>query len=313
MGRTPTAPTFRAFLDRIFAGDRELEAFVQRFAGYSLTGSTAEQCFVILHGGGANGKSTLLELLRYVLGDYGANTSADVLMASSFARGPDNEVARLRAARFVSAAESGEGRRLDEERVKRLTGGDTLTARFLYREHFEFTPTFKLWLCTNHRPEIRGTDDAIWRRVRLVPFNVTIPPHERDGDLPAKLRAEAPGVLRWAVEGALEWQAEGLRPPAIVMQATNDFRDESDIVGRFVDDECMVLPEASAKAAELYRRFIAWCKAAGEEPITQKALGLRLQSDGRFTRERSNRVRLWRGIGLTPDEESDTYQAERDA
>ena len=295
-----SAPVFAAFLNRIFDGDADLIGFVQRFAGYSLSGATSAQCFVLLYGGGANGKSTLLELLAYVLGDYASNTSADVLMQAS-GRGPDNDVARLRGARFVTASESGEGRRLDEERVKRLTGGDRITARFLYREHFEFVPAFKLWLATNSRPEIRGTDYAIWRRVRLVPFNVTIPPAEQDPQLPAKLRSEASGVLSWAVEGCLEWQRNGLRPPSAVTAATDDYRADQNVVGRFIAECCTALPQASVKTNVLYAAFSRWCRDSGEDALSSKAFGSRLKTDGRFTPGRGNRGRFWRGIGLDHD------------
>ena len=188
---TAESPVFLAFLDSIFQRDAELIAFVQRWCGYSLTGHTNEQAFAILHGSGANGKSTLLEVMRHLLGGASANTSADTLMVSRNGRGPDNDLARLRGARLVTASESGEARQLDEERVKRITGGDTVTARFLYREPFEFVPSFKLWLATNARPKITGTDIAIWRRVNLIPFNVTIPKEEQDKELGAKLRAES--------------------------------------------------------------------------------------------------------------------------
>lgn len=299
------APVFGRFLERIFDGNGDLIAFIQRWTGYSLTGLTAEQAFAILHGSGANGKSTLLEIIRYVAGAYGMNTGADTLMTSR-GRGPDNDIARLRGARFVSASESGEARQLDEERIKRLSGEDTLTARFLYKEAFEFRPTFKLWLATNHRPKIKGTDEAIWRRVLLVPFDVFIPPAERDPELGAKLRAEAAGILRWAVEGELDRRANGLRPPEAVRAATEEYRAEENVLGRFIEDECVMLPEASVTSGALYERYVDWCKSNGEEPINCRSLGKELARDSRLEAKRDGRRgRYWRGIGLVQTEGGD--------
>jgi len=252
-------PTWLAFLDRIFNGNADLIGFVQRAIGYSLTGSTQEQCFLLLWGEGSNGKSTMLELLRDVLGDYADNASTDALMVSS-GRGTENDIAKLKGARLVTASESGEGRRLDEERVKRLTGGDTISARFLYREWFEYRPQFKLWLAVNNRPEVRGTDHAIWRRVRLIPFEVVIPDDDQDKELPAKLRAEAPGILRWAVEGCLAWQKEKLNPPKAITSATTEYRSEQNLP----DNDHLPSP---AKPIKLMDRMPATTKAAAV-PLT---------------------------------------------
>lgn len=297
-------PRFLEFLGRIFDGNEELIGFVQRAVGYSLTGGTGEQCFFLLWGQtGSNGKSTLLELLRHVAGDYALNSSPDVLMSQRGGRGPENDVARLRGARLVTASESGETRRLDEERVKRLTGGDTYTARFLHREYFEFRPQFKLWLAANNKPEIRGTDNAIWRRVRLIPFSVTIPPEEQDPELPAKLQKEAPGILHWAVQGCLEWQRRGLDPPPEICDATAEYRAEQDAVGRFIAERCTILEQLRVKTGHLYEAYVTWCQRSGETPIAKRSMGMRLKDDERFRDDRDGAGRWWVGLGLNADDE----------
>jgi len=205
--------------------------FMQRAVGYALTGDVGEQCLFVMWGTGANGKSTFVETLHALLGDYAQKAEMRTLLH----RDTDtvrNDLARLRGARLVSAVEIGRGKRLNEELVKELTGGDTITARFLVREYFEFRPEFKLFLAVNHKPQIHGTDEAIWRRVKLVPFNVYIPPEERDKALGGKLRAELPGILNWALEGCLEWQRGGLREPEEVIAATADYRREQDLFPR---------------------------------------------------------------------------------
>jgi putative DNA primase/helicase len=212
------APAWETFLERVLPAE-ELRAFVQRAAGYSATGDTLEQWMFINHGTGANGKSTFQETLSAALGDYAMRTPTEMLLARRY-EGVPNDVARLKGARFVSASETEESRRLAESRIKDLTGQDTITARFMKAEWFDFAPTHKLWLSTNHKPEIRGTDAAIWRRIRLVPWTISIPPAEQDKKLPEKLRAELPGILAWVVQGCLQWRRGGLQAPEEVRQAT---------------------------------------------------------------------------------------------
>jgi putative DNA primase/helicase len=197
-------PTWEVFLHRIFGGDAALIRFVQKAVGYSLTGSTQEQCLFMLYGTGANGKSTFLNAVNRMLGEYASHTPTETLLINR-SNGVRNDLARLQGARFVTAVEAEGRRQLAEAQVKQLTGGDKITARYLYQEHFEFYATFKLWLAVNHKLTIQGTDHAIWRRIRLIPFTVTIPEPERDKGLEEKLRAELPGILRWAVEGCLAW------------------------------------------------------------------------------------------------------------
>ncbi len=292
-----TCPRWEAFLHQVMDGSEEMVAFLQRAVGYSLTGSTAEQVLFLLHGVGANGKSTFIETVRALLGDY--STQADF---TTFLRqqgeGVRNDVARLVGARFVSAVEAEGGKPLAEAMVKQLTGGDTVTARFLFKEFFEFTPVFKLWLAANSRPTVRGTDNGIWRRIRLVPFTVTIPAEERDRDLGRKLVAELPGILAWAVRGCLRWQAEGLGVPADVQAATEAYRDEMDVLGGFINECCVVRAGAQATSADLYTAYTAWCEGNGERPVTRRKMGLRLSERG-FERRRGTGGRhTWVGVGL---------------
>jgi putative DNA primase/helicase len=245
---------------------------------------------------GANGKSTLLKILLSLLADYGKQTGTETLLVK---RGDQisNDVARLAGARLVSAVETESGRRLAEGLVKQLTGGDRMTARFLHREFFEFDPTFKLWLAVNHKPRITGSDHAIWRRIRLVPFTVTIPENERDPDLTEKLKAELPGVLAWAVAGCLAWQAEGLRAPEAITAATKEYRDESDVIATFISERCKAGPDCEVSKAGLYEAYAEWCEKSGERPLSKKELGARLMEKG-FLDDRTKKSRFWRGIDL---------------
>jgi putative DNA primase/helicase len=293
-------PRWEAFLSRIFAGDAELIRFVQKAVGYSLTGSTQEQCFFILYGTGANGKTTLMQTVSALLKDYARQTATETLLVQR-GDGPRNDLARLQGARFVYASETEGGRKLAEALVKQLTGGDTLTARFLYSEHFEFQPMFKLWLAVNHKPVVQGTDHAIWRRIRLLPFIVTIPVAEQDKRLIEKLRDELPGILRWAVEGCLLWQQEGLEPPQAVKRATGDYRSEMDVIAAFIQNCCVVEPQGKVSTSELYEEYAGWCTQMGETPVSQKALAAALKERG-CTPGRSGGGRLWCGIALKGDE-----------
>ena len=273
---------------------------MRRLAGYSLTGLSTEQILAILYGTGANGKTTLLEAVRYIAGDYGAQTATDTLMDRQQGTIP-NDLARLRGARFVSAVETDEGRRLAEGTVKRITGGDAIAARFLNREWFEYRPAFTVWLAANHKPTVRGTDEAIWRRIHLVPFTTTIPEAERDHDLPDPLPAEARGILARAVAGAVEWYRDGLNPPAAVRQATNSYRGEMDTLGDFLA-ECTTEGEAEhVTKGALFAAYQKWCEDSGERPLSQRQLARRLTERGLddFQEPTGNRDRCWLGIRLT--------------
>ena len=291
-----TCPLFKEFLSRILKGNRELSNFLQRAFGYALTGSTIEQVLFILWGCGANGKSTLLEIIRELLGDYGRTADAALLMRHNH-EGVRNDVARLAGARFVSTSETEAGRHLAEVLVKQLTGGDKVAARFLYSEFFEFETQFKLFLTTNHKPVIRGTDNAIWRRIRLIPFEVTIPEDQQDKELPRKLRAEMPGILAWAVRGCIRWQKYGLGQPEKVAAATAAYRAEMDVLGAFLKDRCIVRKDAIVPTGQLYAEYRGWCERAGERALTQQKLGSAL-GDRNFRRYRTGAVRSWLGLEL---------------
>lgn len=292
-----TAPTWESFLERV-QPDEEMRAFLQRADGYSATGDTSEQAMLIHHGPGANGKSTHQETVSEALGDYAMRTPTETLLAKR-SGGVPNDVARLKGARFVAASETEEGRRLAESLIKDLTGQDTISARFMRAEWFDFKPTHKLHLSTNHKPEIRGTDNAIWRRIRLVPWSVSIPPAEQDRKLPEKLRAELPGVLAWIVRGCLEWRRAGLRPPDQVRRATGDYRAEMDVLAAFLDDCCVQGPAVSAFAGELWEAWRRWCEQTGEQAGTQKRFGGRLAERGlESVRDSRTNRKMWAGVGL---------------
>jgi putative DNA primase/helicase len=287
---------FDAFLDRIFAANRDLIGFVQRAVGYSLTGDTSERALFILHGTGRNGKSTLLNVLRAALGDYALRTPTETLLAKRDGAIP-NDVARLKGARFVTASETEEGKRLAESFIKDVTGGDVISARFMRAEFFDFKPECKVWLATNHKPSIRGTDNGIWDRIRLIPFGVRIPESEEDKELLAKLCDELPGILRWAVDGCIAWQRDGLGTPTAVREATESYRNENDVLGRFVEDCCCVLSGASVRSSDLYEAYKRWCDQNGEHPQTQKAFSMRVAELG-FEKRRHDTGAWWYGVGL---------------
>jgi putative DNA primase/helicase len=298
----PHAPrrTWDTFLNRVTSGDKDLTAYLQRAAGYALTGDTSEQVLFFLHGGGANGKSTFLSAIGHVLGDYARQMPAETLLLKRNNSIP-TDVAALRGARFVAAQEVEDGRRLAESLVKQLTGGDKVAARFLFAEWFEFVPACKIFLAANHRPRIAGTDWAIWRRVKLVPFTVAIPEEERDPHMLDRLKEEASGILAWAVEGCLMWQAVGLGKSEAVASATEQYRQEQDVLGGFIEDRCLADPIGRTSARELYAAYGQWCEASGDKPLSQRVFGMKLRERG-FVQTRTMNARLWEGIGLLSDD-----------
>src|SRR5918992_1081487 len=253
------------------------------------------------------GKTTLVELLHEVLGDYARNTDVETLLIKKY-QGVGNDVAALKGARFVSAAEVEKGRRLAESKVKQLTGRDTVTARFLFGENFDFKPEFKLWLSTNNKPVIQGTDDAIWDRIRLIPLTQRFDGSKADPKLPDKLRNERAGVFSWMVEGCLEWQEHGLEEPKTVTDATNQYREEMDTLASFLDEVCVVGAHYRVLAERLYQRYAMWCDNSGERKDPKKAFVARLEERG-FERRREtagvNKGRyIWLGIGPRSDDET---------
>ncbi len=272
-------PTWMSFLDWAMRGDKELVDFLQRAAGYSATGHIREQVFFLCYGIGGNGKSTFLNTVMHVLADYA--TSCDIelfLMSPSQRMGSANEeLLALRGVRLVYAFEPTEGRALQESRIKQITGGERITARPLYGKPVHFSPKFSLWLATNHRPVIRGTDDGIWRRVVLIPWKAKITADEKDESLGDKLIAEAPGIMRWILEGAYKWHREGLRVPEQVRDQTASYRDEMDLLGAFLEQCCKLQEDTTERSSVLYETFKAWCETQGERPWKQKTLKERLR------------------------------------
>ncbi len=308
-------PRFKQFLKETLV-DEAVISFIKRYAGYTLTGITRERLFAILYGFGKNGKTTLVELLQDVMGDYATNTDTETILAKKY-QGVGNDVAALKGARFVSAAEVEKGRRLAESKVKQLTGSDTVTARFLFGEPFNFRPQFKLWLSTNNKPVVQGVDDAIWDRIRLVPFTQRFEGSKADPKLPEKLREELPGILAWMVEGCLEWQEHGLGEPESVKAATAQYRQEMDTLAAFLEDRCVVRKDLVAPATPLYKQYRLWCDDAGEKPETQKMFGMRLRERGlvnaTITSGPHKARKGWFGIGLRvdhPDPEDPTDDSE---
>ncbi len=292
-----TAQVWEAFLSRVMGGNADLIGFLQRFIGYCLSADTREQALVVALGPEATGKTTFTEAVQDVLGDYALTVQFDTFILRE-RDGARNDVARMQGARLVTSTEGGEGQRLNEALVKQLTGGDTVSARFLYGEFFDFRPTFKLWLATNHRPRIQETMGAIWRRLKIVPFTVQIPEAERDGRLPEKLRAELPGILNWALAGALAWRRAGLGVPEAVRQATANYREAEDTLAPFIEDRCDLGPTLRASAKDLHAAFLEWADRNGERGMSKRKFGLRLEEKGLDSFKGTGGTRYWMGIGL---------------
>ncbi len=272
-------PLWRRFLDRITDGNSELQAFLQRVIGYGLSGSIREHALFFLYGTGANGKSVFLSTIAGLLGDYAKTAPASTFTATSTEQHP-TDVAGLRGARFVTAIETEDGRWWAEAKIKSLTGGDPVTARFMRQDFFEYLPQFKLIIAGNHKPGLRSVDEAIRRRLHLIPFTVTIREHERDPNLAEKLKAEYPGILQWAIEGCLVWQQEGLNPPAVVRDATSQYLAAEDAMGRWVEDRCTLGPGYWTAGAALFADWQRWCDQAGERAGSQKRFTQGLQGKG---------------------------------
>ncbi len=298
-------PLWRAFLTRVTDGDEDLEAFLRRIAGCALTGSIRDHALFFLYGTGRNGKGVFLNTITRILADYAVVASIETFTASYTDR-HTTDLAMLRGARLVSAQETEEGRRWAESRIKALTGGDPITARFMRQDNFTFQPQFKLIIAGNHRPGLRNVDEAIRARFNLVPFTVTIPETERDPDLPAKLEAEWPGILAWAIEGCLEWQSAGLAPPSAVREATAQYMEIEDALGRFLEERCDVGPtdqltgeDNVAPVADLFASWQEWCRTTGEYAGTRKRFSQNLEARG-FPRWRhpKSRRRGFRGLRL---------------
>lgn len=262
------------FLNDVTNGDKALQDYIQKCIGYSISGSNKEQCAYFLYGLGNNGKSTFLDTIADLLGSYASNTQPDTIMVQSRlgGGGANSDIARLKSARFVTCEEPTEGVRLNEGLLKQLTGGSKVTCRFLYGDEFEYTPEFKIWVATNHKPTVRGTDVGIWRRIKLIPFEVNIPKKKIDKNLKYKLREEFPQILAWAVEGCIKWQKEGLEEPQCVLDATREYKQEMDLIAGFVD-QCITIDYTSNSrimARDLFAVYSKWAKENNEWEMSSK-------------------------------------------
>lgn len=299
--RGEAAARWTSFLADITGGDSALQSYLQRVVGYCLTGSTDAHALFFLYGTGANGKSVFVNVVSTLLGDYAANAPMDTFMEARGDRHP-TDLAGLRGARFVSSIETEQGRRWNESKVKAITGGDKVSARFMRQDFFEYQPQFKLVIAGNHKPAIRNVDEAMKRRLHLIPFTVTIPPEKRDGKLTEKLLAERNGILAWAIEGCLAWQRDGLRPPACVVSATEEYFDEEDAIGDFLDEEAQRHPQARVAVAEVFQRWQEWATRRGEYVGTSRWLAQQLANRG-FERTRLHAgAKALSGLSLNPKE-----------
>lgn len=307
-------PTWIAFLESILCTadgtpKMALIDFLQRAIGYALTGDTREQVIFFLWGQGNNGKSTLLNIIKAMLGDYAMQTNSETFtFKADTGNAINNDIARLNGARFVSATESEEGKKLSEALVKQLTGGEAVTARFLRKEFFEYTPEFKIFFATNYKPIVRGSDDGIWRRIRLIPFDHKVSPEHVDKELPDKLIKELPGILNWAIEGCLKWQKDGLKAPNEVRQATADYKEEMDLLHNFIADCCVVSDSAKVLAGVLHKAYIRWAEENSEFQMKQRAFNTKMEMRGFVKGRGSGNKMFFFGITLAHEEAAQVSQ-----
>jgi putative DNA primase/helicase len=291
-------PRWRQYLEEVFCGDQELTDYVHRAMGYCLTGETSEQCVFMCYGTGANGKSTFLEVSRHVLGPYSYNLpmiSFDLKARASI----PNDLAALVGKRFVTSVETNESAELNEARLKALTGGDEVTARFFYREFFGFRPKAKFWLAFNHKPQVADDSHGLWRRIRVIPFLKQFPPERADKNLLTLLKAEAAGILAWMVQGCLKWQVECLGAPVSVVRATDQYQEESDLLGDFLVERCIISSSASVAVSPLFIDYQEWALSNGERfPLSKRVFNRRLETKG-FKKVRCGHDRTWTWEGLT--------------
>jgi len=296
-----TCPRWFEFLNEAMDGNNEMIEYLKRIVGYSLSGDTKEQVLFFLFGHGANGKSVFVNTIQDLLGDYAMQTPVSTLMTRG--KGSiNNDVARMRGARFVATTETEEGSKFNESEIKLLTGGDTITCRFLRQEFFEFRPEFKIWISGNHKP-VPGDGHSIWRRLILIPFEVIVDEADQDKELPLKLKKELSGILNWAIEGCLEWQEEGLKTPQKILDAISEYKSEMDRVRTWMDECCQSKPKVGAeiKASELYSSYKSWAIENGEWAMSQRIFGNKLTEKG-FKKTRKGQGWFYQGIGLSQDE-----------
>ncbi len=291
-------PTWIKFIDDIFLGREEIIDFVQRFVGYALTTSTKEQCMFILHGDGRNGKTVFIETLRKLFGDYVTSLPSSSLVRKPHENGIPNDIAALKGSRLVTTVETNENVTLDESLIKKITGSDIIKARFLHKEFFEFQPTFKIIFASNHKPNIHATDNGIWRRIRMIPFDLKITDDNDDKELQYKIFQELPGILLWAIEGYKKWSESGLTKPTIIMETTDTYRYEEDSIGQFIEDECVIANEYFMPCKEFKERIQAYNKY-----LTQKKISEYMRKKGFLPAEnrrmvKDNQLRCYIGLRL---------------
>jgi putative DNA primase/helicase len=300
-------PLWINFLDRITGGDIELRKFLQRMTGYALTGVTREQALFFGHGAGANGKTVFTDTVSGILGDYHCTAPIETFTASTSDRHPA-ELADLRGARLVTAVETEEGRSWAESRIKMLTGGEKVKARFMRQNFFEFVPQLKLLITGNHKPRLRSVDEAIRRRFNLIPFTVTIPPNERDRELTQRLKAERPGILAWMIRGCLEWQRIGLAAPKAVTDATASYLESEDALAAWIDESCERDPNFSERATALFASWTNWAERSGEQRGDMKRFRERLEAHGIYHKRQPGSGRaVYCGLRLCADEASSAH------
>ena len=298
------APLWEKFLNQIFNNDEELIHYVQKAIGYSFTGSVDEQCLFILNGRGRNGKSVFSNVVSDVAGNYAKQMNVQTIVAKKNQSGSANsDIARLEGARIVTSSELNEGDRFDESLVKQLTGGDKILARFLYGSEFEYKPKFKIWMATNHLPIIRGTDDGIWRRIKIIPFNIQIPKEKVDKKLEYKLKAEYTGILNWIVQGAIMWQQEGLEDPEAVTKVIETYRAEMDPLDAFLEECCTTGQNYSIKAREMYDAYHEWAKESEEYKMSMTKFGREMRKKLLRVKRRDG----WYYVGLKLKEPDSDY------
>lgn len=292
-------PLFREFMAQVVP-QADTAAYVQTAVGVSMIGKVLEHVLMFLHGGGDNGKTTFLRTMQALFGDYAKQADPELLLAQKYQPHPEGRAA-LAGARLVVTAEVADGRRMAEALVKQLTGGDILRARMMHRDSFQLQPTWTIWLGANHKPTIRGTDHAIWRRIKLVPFNVRIPKGDQDPELVDKLAGEFPGILNWALAGAMQYQKHGLHEPLPVLEAVGAYRSESDLLGGFLQDETDAGPARWVESTALYERYQLWCRESGEHAVSQRKMAQALQERGiERAQHTETRRAIYKGLDLIP-------------
>ena len=291
-------PLWINFINEVMDGDQEMVEFLQKIVGYSLTGETKEHKLFFLYGHGANGKSVFVNVIQDLLSDYSMQTPVSTIMTRGKG-GINNDIARLRGARFVATTETEEGSRFADSEIKLITGGDTITARFLHQEYFEYRPQFKLWISGNHKPTT-GDGYGIWRRLILILFKVKFSKDKRDKGLTNKLRNELPGILNWAIEGCLEWQNNGLTTPKVIHDATKEYKSEMDRIKSWMDECCDLKldPYRETRASELYQSYKLWAKESGEWEMNQRIFGNKLAERG-YQKKRTATCNVYIGITIT--------------